>query len=1789
MPTVVVGAAVAFAASSVVSVGVALAIGAASAIAFDALMDSMVPDAGGVSTGNQDLRTESNPNRLMIVGEAVTSGPITKYEKRTFNQKEYHLFFTPLAAHPCESVELYQLDGKSRTSLSGSGYRIEVALGLQTTANQSAMTEMVNIDDTCIGHGVTYAYHKYEVNPDIFPNGVQDVKFKVRGIRCYDPRLDSTAGGIGAHRADDESTWEWTDNAALINFYWKRFGGAIVLPIEMFDLANIALEANLCDEEVAFIDKNGVTHTEKRWTCNGVIDLSKGQASVEEELLRSCGARWAEAGGKFWLITAAYRGPATVTLTDDDLKDDIERDPYTPLEDRCNAVVAAFIDPESYYQQTNCTEIYSEYYRDVRDKRYLQHARELGYTNSDTMCQRLNRIYMERAAAGDTLRVVVGWKGIKCPPGKVINVNFNEHSIINKEYEVLEYEFDSEQFLWTLILKETTSAIFDDTVIPSERDLTPNTNIDNTFVESPVDITYLTTPNDSYRQGTITWAHESPESIRRYVVLITKIPADEFSKVYYPTLPTQDINNLEAGSYTVAISAENRFEKRSVATSINFNVNAASTPTDSVQVNVLPGRVIITGPTLPHNLATYEWRYSFVGDSASDFDAAHDAGENTTITITNTPHDGTVYIWYRIKDGDHVDPNWRTLTIPDLVGVNSEQLDPVNIVEALEPTIAPIQAQLDDLEVNVEDINVNIGEITLDIGEITTDIAELVLRNGEFEAQTLAVMQQERFDREETEALLLQSISENAAYQLELARRIEAGEELTNALIYRDPSRGLIVNRAFEYSDEKFTQAALVIDGVSGEVSAVSQRVDFAEDNISNLVSELELVPGLITARATTIVSESIAALEPAYAFNFFDSAQDWVAVNGTVTAGVNEINLTYGDIENAAISYSADNNRLIRVAVERLAGNEWNGTVIIERDDTTTETFENFVDESPLLLIDFTGIASYSGTITRLRLILGNSVADEFSITSITIGKADATTADLANLTGRVNQAEIAIDANNAQIAQRVTTSYFDDNAITFSNVEQTIDALESIIQLQAMRQSLIDGDIIQKSNSAALFINGQTGTIQQIVQTFEQDIENVETTITDVQSQIDGLGITDQVVGLSSQQLENYDLHAALLQQIASDLDDYLRDAEEDQSVALALNQLTIDVSPSGAIATDVESLRTATIHNGELITATNARLSQAQTDIEGNASAIEQVNLSVTGLNGALTSAISRIDTVEIDADNNATAISLLQGRASSLEDEVTANFSLLQQASTTAEEADGRSTTNATAITQIQNEVSTLDGAVTAAANLAQQANTTAEEADGRSTTNATAITQIQNEVSTLDGAVTAAANLAQQANTTAEEANGHSTTNATAITQIQNEVSTLDGAVTAAANLAQQANTTAEEADGRSTTNATAITQIQTQVNHASTGLSATNTLAQQAKIIAEEVEGSSSVNASAITQLSSSVETVDSRATSALTLATEINTELDDYRAVAQLAVDANGNAALIQLGATPESSEILFRSLKLIIQNSAGESKLYLDNAKDELVYRGDIYAEGGYFKGTLRSAKEESIGENFMFLQDVDGFGPDDLTLYRGPKFLDANNNVDYSKVTKANATEWRDIENNAYFGGSLSAGIPKNSGRTTLITLNPSIEVGPFGTLGYQKQIVFTVAWRGRLTQTGQCPNVNFTPTCTVKLQRKIGTGGWVTLQTNTASGSLTHTYVGELNRCTSNEIVDASWTFTDTSHRQVDGNGQETIITDNYSYRVLISNQQRYHASQFITYQEVSVICTEDTTNSDETTN
>ncbi len=1186
-----------------------------------------------------------------------------------------------------------------------------------------------------------------------------------------------------------------------------------------------------------------------------------------------------------------------------------------------------------------------------------------------------------------------------------------------------------------LTIREHQPYIYDFFGLGNKPEL-PDTTYTNKAPDVPTDLN-IEHIYDNFVQVRASWVSES----QRFDYRVLK--GDVIIQTERVASHSVELSGFDMGQYRFQVRSLSGLGKRSGWAEIPLVMQVPSPPT-SINLNISNFDIEVI-PWLENAGSSVSFDYTITDENATE-PGGLIRGPAASYTFSGLSPITNYKIWVR---------SHNPLGVSDWLSVEATtHNDAQPITEIIEPILSPITVDIESLKLSVEDID---------------------NRFVDFEAQTLSIVQQERISTEAAQALLLQSISENATYQIELARRIEQGEELTNAVVYRDPSNGLIVNRAYNYADDKFTEASLKIDGVSGEVELASKRIGETEDAITSLSSELSLVPGIITAKATAIVSESISALEPAYAFNFFDSAQGWEAVNGTLTAGLNEITVTHGDIENNTLNYLASENKLIRVSLQRLAGSGWSGTVIIERDDSSVETYANYVEEASILLIDFSAMASYTGTVTRVRLVLGASVSDEFKISSISIGKADATTQDLANITSRVNAAELAINANEAEIAQRVSTSYFNENAITVSNVEQKVNALDTIIALEAKRQELIDNNVIQKAVSAATFLNGQTGTIQDIVQSFEQDIEGVESSISDVQQQVNSLGITEQVAGLASQQIQTYDVQAALLQQAVNDLSAYMQEAESNESVALAVNQLQIDVSPEGSLAKDIGSLQTVTLSNGNAITATNKRLSQVETDAEGNASAIEQLNLSVSGLSGNLTGALSRIDLVEVKANENAISLSAIEGRATNIEQNVEANFTLAQEAIVSAQNA---------------------------------------------------------------------ASNAAQ---------------NASSITRIENDVSILNEDLTATNTIAQQAKATAESAEGKATTNTNAIQSISNAVNDSANGLSATNTIAQQAKTTAESAEGKATTNASAITGIKSTAETAEGKANTALTLLAEVDGELEEYRAVAQLAVDANGNAALIQLGATPDVSEIIFKTMRVIFQNSKGASRLFFDTEADDYV-----------FNGTLRSNASENIGAGYMELSNPDGLGPDSLTYYYGPKFMNGSK-PDYTLATKTNATQWRDISGDAYFGGSLSAGVLSNSARSTLITLNPSIEVGPFGTNGRQKNVVFGVGWNALSFVDGQCSSEPgaVMPSCNVTLQRKIGGGNWETIQTQYEQGTVTKTYIDEVDRCRTDEQLGGTWTFTDT-----------TAGLSNFSYRVIVSNQTRYHSQQFVRSQSVRLIITEE---------
>lgn len=96
---------------------------------------------------------------------------------------------------------------------------------------------------------------KFDKDGTVYQSGVPQFGAILKAVLAYDPRKDSTyPGGSGAHRWDNEATWEWTENPALHAIAYARgryqngkkvFGCGF--PRESIILADYVAWANVCD------------------------------------------------------------------------------------------------------------------------------------------------------------------------------------------------------------------------------------------------------------------------------------------------------------------------------------------------------------------------------------------------------------------------------------------------------------------------------------------------------------------------------------------------------------------------------------------------------------------------------------------------------------------------------------------------------------------------------------------------------------------------------------------------------------------------------------------------------------------------------------------------------------------------------------------------------------------------------------------------------------------------------------------------------------------------------------------------------------------------------------------------------------------------------------------------------------------------------------------------------------------------------------------------------------------------------------------------------------------------------------------------------------------------------------------------------------------------------------------------------------------------------------------------------------------------------------------------------
>ncbi len=183
--------------------------------------------------------------------------------------------------------------------------------------------------------GLAHSITSFEYNADAFPQNIPASLWTLNGVKLYDPRKDSTyPGGSGAQRVDQPATWTFSENPYLAALQWtlgryengKRVYGIGAKWSEV-DVASFVNGANVADA-------NG-------WKVGGVITTSDDKYAVLASLL-TCGSGVPVARGAQIACSVNAPKTAVLTLTKEDIIGEVEISSTTSWRDRQNTIIPRY-------------------------------------------------------------------------------------------------------------------------------------------------------------------------------------------------------------------------------------------------------------------------------------------------------------------------------------------------------------------------------------------------------------------------------------------------------------------------------------------------------------------------------------------------------------------------------------------------------------------------------------------------------------------------------------------------------------------------------------------------------------------------------------------------------------------------------------------------------------------------------------------------------------------------------------------------------------------------------------------------------------------------------------------------------------------------------------------------------------------------------------------------------------------------------------------------------------------------------------------------------------------------------------------------------------------------------------------------------------------------------------------------------------------------------------------------------------------------------------------------------
>jgi len=423
-------------------------------------------DLKGMGGRSQMVRSPIQ-SRKIVYGEARVGGTIlymAEGDSGVASKREHLYLVLALAYKECDSIQaVYANDDELTINVSGhvtsptryypnsnprfSFYGLNDMLGTTSQTLNSTTTTYTDLtssdqfkDIVCLQTAMAY-------DPEVFTSGVPNISAKIRGRKILDYRTSTTA---------------WSDNPALCIYdYLTNSDYGLGVAANRIDTSTFTQAANDCDDTITL-----TSGTQKRYTCNGVIDTASSLKSNLETLLSACAGNLTYSNGKFKLVVGKWRS-STTTINEVDLRGDIQLVTKPSRRETFNTVRGTFIGEESSWVVADYPEI-KDSAAITADGETLVSDLALPMTNTAVMCERIAKIYLKKSRMSYTMTLPLKLTKFAIEPMDIVTVNLPTIGIQNKTFEVVDWKFGTNAgdkgditIGCDVVLREIESSVFD--------------------------------------------------------------------------------------------------------------------------------------------------------------------------------------------------------------------------------------------------------------------------------------------------------------------------------------------------------------------------------------------------------------------------------------------------------------------------------------------------------------------------------------------------------------------------------------------------------------------------------------------------------------------------------------------------------------------------------------------------------------------------------------------------------------------------------------------------------------------------------------------------------------------------------------------------------------------------------------------------------------------------------------------------------------------------------------------------------------------------------------------------------------------------------------------------------------------------------------------------------------------------------------------------------------------------------------------------------------------------------